>query len=765
MKNFPNKLNLVIVLILSTVVSSMSSNYSQTGTSATFYNEGVFTFVNSGSFTTDNNDKLQNSGTISFKGADNVFDGTNPWGTSAQRVDGLVTYSGTLTQNIQNRYFTDLNMEQGGTKDFPDNVFVSGTYTAAGGTRNYSANSGTFTYDGSNLQQIAAENGGTNSYNHLFFDGTGTKRLENGGTAQASGSITMMSTNTGGVTVRGTLIGDGDFTQVNSAGEFFIDGTDGNASASFGAGVVTLDDNVQLNNNTNEARFIVGSGGTTIATNGVVTVNSGTFTVEAGNLSIATGSSNSLSLADDANAAISVGASNSFTVNQGGFVNARSIGSRTNMYFDDASTVVYSDGGKAVITDLTNQYGNLTFDGSGTTTAETDANQIYMSGNLTVNDANVEMNYGSAGLSNTLTMTDEDATATYGTGFEVVGLMKRSIASTSKTLTMNNAATTVDFSAVSGLSEVAFDVRPRGGTDKAITGFSDYDVARDIDRSIKLHYTTTGDFDANVAYGYTNGANGTYDESGTFTNSFKEKLRFREDNGDNTSGKVATSNAITRNISSSPFETVYLTGIKRSGDNSATSGALATVENGGLLFLRGGPTIFISVANGRWSNPATWDEGEQPSETDLAAIRHNVHIGYTKTAGAGGDNFSGSEDVGVTNTASDGLISGIIIDDDFNGLTKTDAATLYVGSNVKVITDTDVASIYPQYDGSIESNSAQTAALSAPTFSTSAAHAVDAGGAYNSAFVVFGGATFILEGKYNNYNSGVYNYGNVTVGQ
>lgn len=784
MKNFPNKINLIIVLLLSTVITAMSQNYSQTGTSSTFFNIGTFTFVNSGTFSTDADAVGQvdnNSGTISFMGSDNEFtdnsydaDGADALGVSSgQRVTGTVAYSGTATQNVQSRYYTELNMNNAGEKDFPDNLFVGGTYTIEGnsGDRDYDANSGTFTYDGAALQPIAGENGATNSYNHLFFDGAGTKRLDNGNTAQASGSITMLSSNSGGVSIRGSLIGDGDFTQEASAGEFVIEGTDGNASASFGAGAVSLGANVSLNNDGNEARFRTGSGGTSIAAAGVVTVTSGTFHVEDGSLDLATGSSNSFALVNDADAAISVGSGQTFTVNQGGFANARAVGSRTNMYFDDASTVAYSDGGKAVITDATNQYGNLTFDGSGTTTVETDANQIYMSGNLTVNDANLALNYGGAGLSNTLTMTDEDATASYGTGFEVVGLMKRtnggSDLSTSKTLTMNNAATSIDLSAVTGLTEVALDVRPRGGTDKAVTGFSDYDDTRDIDRSMKFFYTTTGDFDANISYGYTDGNNGTYDETSSFAGAGQAAIlagmRFREDNGDNTSGKVSTGNSIYRNTSNDPFNNVYLTGIKRSGDNTASSGALATVENGGLVFLRGGPTIFISINHGRWSNPGTWDEGEQPKETDIAVVRHNVHIGYQRLTDA---NSAVNENTGVTSgDISQGIISKIIIDDDYDNLTKTDEASLMVGGNVtaKIVEDATVDQIFGTgYSGGLINNESQTAAVEEPA---SINADVTDNTPTNSGFVVFGGATFELEGSFQNNNFGVYNGGNVRVGK
>ena len=50
------------------------------------------------------------------------------------------------------------------------------------------------------------------------------------------------------------------------------------------------------------------------------------------------------------------------------------------------------------------------------------------------------------------------------------------------------------------------------------------------------------------------------------------------------------------------------------------------------MILRAGPTIFYSIRDGRWSNPATWDEGAQPGDNDVAVIRHTVHSGYTRAS-------------------------------------------------------------------------------------------------------------------------------------
>jgi hypothetical protein len=55
------------------------------------------------------------------------------------------------------------------------------------------------------------------------------------------------------------------------------------------------------------------------------------------------------------------------------------------------------------------------------------------------------------------------------------------------------------------------------------------------------------------------------------------------------------------------------------------------------IILSDEPNVFNTIASGRWSNPATWDEGMQPGSMDEVVIKstHQVHTGFTRTAGDG----------------------------------------------------------------------------------------------------------------------------------
>jgi hypothetical protein len=46
-----------------------------------------------------------------------------------------------------------------------------------------------------------------------------------------------------------------------------------------------------------------------------------------------------------------------------------------------------------------------------------------------------------------------------------------------------------------------------------------------------------------------------------------------------------------------------------------------------------------SIAHGRWSNPATWDEFREPNPNDTVVVRHTVHVGYERAV----DNYTVAE--------------------------------------------------------------------------------------------------------------------------
>jgi hypothetical protein len=87
---------------------------------------------------------ITNNGWFIFEGTNNQFtDGAgNASGSTALgsacdfRVPGNMRYTANAgTQNVQARYYTNLEMDGPSAKAIPDAVYVSGTYTAAGGNR------------------------------------------------------------------------------------------------------------------------------------------------------------------------------------------------------------------------------------------------------------------------------------------------------------------------------------------------------------------------------------------------------------------------------------------------------------------------------------------------------------------------------------------------------------------------------------------------------------------------------------------------------
>jgi hypothetical protein len=144
---------------------------------------GRIRFVsNTGKFQNAQTDiaKIINEGWFIFEGTENQFtDGTGTnygWPALGSRCDfrvpGNMRYynsDNAVTQNVQARYYTNLEMDGPSQKEIPDAVYVSGTYNVVDGSGNRTY-SGTFYYDGTDNQTIFAEtftSGTVNRYNNL----------------------------------------------------------------------------------------------------------------------------------------------------------------------------------------------------------------------------------------------------------------------------------------------------------------------------------------------------------------------------------------------------------------------------------------------------------------------------------------------------------------------------------------------------------------------------------------------------------------------
>jgi hypothetical protein len=211
----------------------------------------------------------------------------------------------------------------------------------------------------------------------------------------------------------------------------------------------------------------------------------------------------------------------------------------------------------------------------------------------------------------------------------------------------------------------------------------DYNSDTDVDRLITYNYNqSAADWVATFEYGY------KQTEEPTYTNAAAgydhTSLRFREVAG-GSSEKVATGQATTGiHNGGEIFASRTLPGIQ---PGTAT---LAQIDNPAPLFLRGGPTTFISIAHGRWSNPATWDEGVEPGSGDNVIIADGTQV-HTGGTAPNRDNYSNDE------TSENAMASSVLIQSNGALIFGTDIAggEAYAMSPNTTITVADGANTIP----------------------------------------------------------------------
>lgn len=573
-------------------------------------NEGTIQFkANNADFKNDAviTNITNTSGEIHFFGTDQTFTGTNPLtSTSALRIPGFVSYRATAgNQNIHDGYYTNLDVQDASTKIFANgtnNYFIGGNYTTAGGNRTYTGS--LVTYDGIGAQTMAAENttNGT-GYNNLAFENAGLKTLSSGLALVNGTTVINANTATGGVTIDGTSGGaiqaDGDFTQAASAGDF---------SLNLG-GLATLN-------------------GTTNAIGAIASVNNGTLTLGANSTNNVTGALN----LTDATGLSLLAVNSATTLNiDGTFTNNDQ--ARTNMTFDATSTVDYQDGATNIVTTAVGKpYGNFIVSKSNAAISPTNnggaENNINIATSFALNGGqDLDMNGTTGGYVNMISATSGNVT--YGDQEEVIGKFRRTTPSIAAgTYVFNNASTTVEFTTAATGGNY-FEVHSIPGA----SNFN-YDATRDVHRNVQLAYDYAG-WVATVQVGYnqteTTGWTAGYNES---------QIRYLEGKPAALSTeRMATNQSYTRaNSSPTAFGTVSLPGFTPGADidNIADAGFFSANE----LILRAGPGVVASVQPGRWSNPATWDAGEQPLAFDSVLVRHNVWAGFVRP---GNDNYTNDE--------------------------------------------------------------------------------------------------------------------------
>lgn len=588
------------------------------GPTGTFNNQGTVKFrSNNGNFQNDAPiGNITNDGQILILGNAQTFNGANTLtSTAALRIPGLVSYArdtAASPQRVFNGYYANLDVKGQSVKNFTHgtlNYFIAGNYAIAGGNRTYTGS--TVTYDGGvapyvAAQTVAGENitNGT-GYNNLAFTNPALKTLSVG-VALVNGTTDIAaSTVGGGFVVDGTLLGaidaKGNFTQAPLAGDFSL----------LNAGTATLSGTANA-----------------IAANAIV--DNGTLTLETTTTTTVTGQLNLVSATGD----LAVNGTGILNVN-GAFANGDI--TRTNQTFAATSTVEYQDGATngIITTASTNPYGTLKLN---RTAADIQANGTPVGGVPDINVAtsiqlaggfDLDMIGTTDGYVNLQNSSVGDVV--YAGLEEVIGKFRRTHAFVTGTdYVYGNSATSVNFATA-----------PTGGTFFQVNMDKDgqtqqYDPTRDIKRDVNIAYDNTG-FTSTVKVGYTQ----TDRTEATWTAGYTEdQIRFLEGKADGSDiERVGTGQAYTRVASGATFGSVALPGITYTAadvDAIGDAGFFASNE----LILRAGPGIVASINPGRWSNPATWDAGEQPLAFDSVLVRHNVWAGFTRT---GLDNFSGDE--------------------------------------------------------------------------------------------------------------------------
>ncbi len=558
-----------------------AAQHLQNGIGGRVNNSGVIRFKSdTGQFRNAAPASSLTNNVIEFNGTNNAFTDIAKDPTTAtafgadasMRIPGLVRYTrDSVAQNVQSRYYTDLEMAGGSPKNIVDGVYVGQRYVITrSGPRSYS---GTFTYDGALLQNITAESGlsgNTDRYDNLT--------ILNGPKEVRKFDEVRMSR---------TFLSDANATMLVKGSMFW--GTNSTISAP-----VTVD----------SAGMLVTGGGRTML-NADLTINDGEFVAidNADTTTIAAGST--LTVGSNANAKLALGQNTQLHV-LGGYVN--SFAPRTNVRFDPTSLVNFDATTPQVIqsTVASNAYGHLRTGRS----AKTVNGDVFLVSTLSVNDE--DLNVGTSMLSMTTGM------AQYTNFTEVIGAMQRDLrgGAPGELYVFNNERTHMRFTVLP--QYLTLDVHP-------VTSPLAYDATTDVQRKINVRYT--GDWTALVRAGYKR-----TDIPATWLPDVSESLlRFFDAQGPAISDVrkmlpvPGTSYLRNGTVDLRSF------GFVEHGLLSSTGVPESRIDNGHDLLMRGNRDILKAIASGRWSNPATWDEGREPDPKDRVSISgFTVHVGYVR---------------------------------------------------------------------------------------------------------------------------------------
>ncbi len=571
-------------------------------------------------------------GTIRMRSSGGRFNGTAAYGTLTNPIPGTVVWYCNTNMNIGGlhdgtnylpTYYTNLGTNGTGVKTYLEDIFISGTYQPLGGYRDYTTNGVIVTYNQtSGNQTIAGEYSGNGTgYYSLVLTGGSTKEISAGATASVANTFTLSNTS-GALTNNGTM--NLNNTQASTADANITNNGTWNFSGSGTFTSTTL-----FSNNSG------GAGGGVYVNSGTGNLNFNDFSNQSGTFQLASNTT--------------VYMNGSFT-QSGGTIS-----------FDCASNFHYSGGAQTILGNGANfaSYGNLFLVGTGSKTA---GGNVSICNNLTVSQE-VDMAPGANDYILTMLNTNGTGVATYTGNEEVRGKFRWQNLNTTTTYTFNNANTQVQFSSVPTWFQL--DIRQQ----TVPTNLNNFSNSTDIRRSVTANFSGTGTISSLRIY-YEDS-----DKDGSFNPSAENLLRFAEgfSSGSPHQKLIRVGNIYTRNITSAPKNILYAGGTG-SGINLISAGGGGTVyelSDGSNIVLTGTPLTIVSVTNGRWTNPGTWDVGYVPSAVDEVEIRHIVWTGIDQAVfggtayaddevdgSASGDAGAAANSITIANVSGAALVIG-----------------------------------------------------------------------------------------------------------
>lgn len=562
------------------------------------------------------------NGKIRMKSSGGQFNGTNPLGQATSpitRIPGTVEWGACPTNMTINPtggstpiYYTNLETSGSGIKTFVEDFHVSGTYTPSGGNRDYTTNTVMVYYDGTSAQNIAGENTGNGTgYYDLTLSNTGAKTVPSGATVDINHDFDHSG---GSLAINGILnLG----SEPSSSTADITIGTDGKLNS--GAGSFSQTTTITNNGST-------GSGGGAYV--GTSTWNLTNFDNQSGVF--------------DANTGSTINMSGSFTMGAGPNNIDFECGANFNYVGTSTQTILANGTGFP-------QYGNLTFNNAVGVTISGDVdvcNNFY-----TYNDADF---YTPGDYTLTMLNTNGTGTAAYNTAsLELTGKMKWENLSTSTAYTFNNTNTQITFGTAP--TDFTLDVRPNTSPAQA----SDITLAYDIKRRIIASYSGTGVI-SNLQIAWKSAEDPT-------TGNINKAMFAEGWNAANTKEKlIRTGATYTRTLAGDPRYVSYGGGSGPGINLTATprdADSLKNLASGSDILLTTNMKV-ISITNGRWSDPGTWDIGMMPAYDDDVEVRNAVWIG-DRRALFGGSAYSGNERNGADGSDANSSANTITIAKDY----------------------------------------------------------------------------------------------------